>query len=120
MWLRRSESNRRDAGYEPAREPFLTAAMVVVVGIEPTRRSSSSRSRALIRRTRSPEPTTEKWSGQGDSNPTSLRWQRKALPLSYARELLEQARQTGRGPSRFCSPPIREFRFANALRQKLE
>jgi hypothetical protein len=33
-----------------------------------------------------------KWSGQGDSNPSSQRWQRRALPLSYARKMVDRLR----------------------------
>ena len=40
--------------------------MIVAVGIEPTRLRSSTRSRALIRRARSPEPATEIGAGNGN------------------------------------------------------
>lgn len=56
-WLRRRESNAPKPGYEPSRTPGLTASLVAVEGYDPSRSRQSARSRALIRRTRSPEPT---------------------------------------------------------------
>lgn len=59
MGLQRSELNRRDLGYEPGRDTHPRCRTVDVQGFDPCRCRSSTRSRALIRRTRPPGPTSE-------------------------------------------------------------
>ena len=108
-----------DGGIEPPQPAYETSlsakisAMVVAVGVEPTRLLSSTGSPAFIRRGRSPELTTDNrirrnatsagqtdrpdpsrsvrnWSEGGDSNPRQSRWQRDILPLNYPRELVDR------------------------------
>src|SRR5216683_8419218 len=94
-WCRPEESNLDPACFKRVREPSLldrrngcggrsrtdatklmrlggnrsSPQLVVVVGFEPTRCRPSARSRALIRRTRSPEPTTENGADRGTRTP---------------------------------------------------
>ena len=42
------------------------------------------RTPSRFRRAAMTSSATRAWSGQGESNPASARWQRAALPLSYA------------------------------------
>src|SRR5260370_36024921 len=90
-WLRRRESNAPEQGYEPRQTPGLTASrMVGADGYDPSRCSSSGRSRALIRRPRSPEPTPP---GFGELErpavieTASRDWQTRVLPLDDGREI---------------------------------
>src|SRR6266851_3131329 len=117
-WLRRRESNAPEQGYEPRQTPGLTAQrMVGADGYDPSRCSPSGRSRALIRRTRSPEPTPP---GFGELErpaviETALRdWQTRVLPLDDGRELVDGPRiELGRNailqgsPAPQCPPPVK-------------
>jgi len=58
-WLRDQELHLATPAYEAGSTLGLPALrnLVAAVGYDPTRSRQSARSRALIRRTRSPEPT---------------------------------------------------------------
>ena len=110
FWLRRRESNAPEQGYEPRQTPGLTAQrMVGADGYDPSRCSPSGRSRALIRRTRSPEPTPP---GFGELErpaviETAFRdWQTRVLPLDDGRELVPRnwwtARELNSAETRSC------------------
>ena len=109
--------HRPAPAYEAGSTLGLPASgMVGALGYDPSRRSPSGRSRALIRRPRSPEPTPPRnWrigAASGTSNPSSQRWQRPTLALSYGRifggpranrtlltrSCKDRRRPSGRGP----------------------
>ena len=67
-WLRDQELHLATPAYEAGSTLGLPALrnLVAAVGYDPTRSRQSARSRALIRRTRSPEPTAEVERGTGN------------------------------------------------------
>lgn len=72
-WLRDQELHLATPAYEAGSTLGLPALrnLVAAVGYDPTRSRQSARSRALIRRTRSPEPTAEVERGTGNDPATS-------------------------------------------------
>ena len=79
-WLQDQELHLATPAYEAGSTLGLPALrnLVAAVGYDPTRSRQSARSRALIRRTRSPEPTPEMERAEVVET-SSQRWQRRAL-----------------------------------------